>query len=267
MINNRQPGRRRGRGSNNSGPRQGGQGRGDSANRIDSRARGNANQLYEKYKNLASDAQRQGDRVNIEYYLQFADHYFRVLNDQRLRQEENQPRRHHQRDDNDDDNYDASDSDDFADEGDAIRPGEQNQDGRSDDARNRGHDARRGNTQSRDDRPRREPRHNRDDQRYDDDRDARGDRPRSDARDTPRQSDARQTSGNGVDADVAEQAEQPKRRVRTRREPKPEGSEAAALDADRLPPALSVSAGTDTAPEKPRRRRVRTASTDEAQAS
>ena len=91
MINNRQQnGRRRGRGGNNNGgggngPRQGGQGRPDNGNRIDSRARGNANQLFEKYKNLAGEAQRQGDRVNTEYYLQFADHYFRVLADQRGR--------------------------------------------------------------------------------------------------------------------------------------------------------------------------------------
>jgi len=87
LINNRQQnGRRRGRGGNNGGnggPRQGGQGRPDNGNRIDSRARGNANQLFEKYKNLASEAQRQGDRVNTEYYLQFADHYFRVIADQR----------------------------------------------------------------------------------------------------------------------------------------------------------------------------------------
>lgn len=30
----------------------------------------------------------QGDRVSAEYYLQFADHYFRVLNEHRARQEE-----------------------------------------------------------------------------------------------------------------------------------------------------------------------------------
>src|SRR3546814_13681952 len=47
------------------------------------------------------DAQMQGDRVNTEYYLQFADHYFRVLNENRSRVEEHQRR---QRDDQDDDN-------------------------------------------------------------------------------------------------------------------------------------------------------------------
>src|SRR5690606_13019641 len=41
---------------------------------------------------MARDAQMAGDRVNAEYYLQFADHYFRVLADNRARQEEQQAR-------------------------------------------------------------------------------------------------------------------------------------------------------------------------------
>ena len=91
MINNRQNGRRRGRG----GPqvRNGAGGGADRGNRIDNRARGNAAQLHEKYRNLARDAQTQGDRVMTEYYLQFADHYFRVLSESRARFEEQQPRR------------------------------------------------------------------------------------------------------------------------------------------------------------------------------
>ena len=78
--------RRRGRGNNNR--PQGGGGSREQLNRIDSRARGNAPQMLEKYKKLASDAHLNGDRVQAEYYLQFADHYFRVIADQRLRQEE-----------------------------------------------------------------------------------------------------------------------------------------------------------------------------------
>ena len=126
LINNRQQnGRRRGRGGNNNGsgggnPRQGGQGRGDSGNRIDNRARGNAAQLLEKYKNLASDAQRQGDRVNTEYYLQFADHYFRVLADQRGRFEEQQPQQRRPQND-----FDMDGDEDYGDEGEPIRAGEQ----------------------------------------------------------------------------------------------------------------------------------------------
>lgn len=89
-MNNRQSGRRRGRNNNQ---RQPGQGRNvDQGNRIDSRARGNAAQLLEKYRNMARDAQLSGDRVMMEYYLQFADHYFRVLSDTRLRQEEQRSR-------------------------------------------------------------------------------------------------------------------------------------------------------------------------------
>lgn len=87
MNNNRGNNRRRGRGNNR---QQGGQ----QINRIDSRARGNAPQLLEKYKKLAHDAHLNGDRVQEEYYLQFADHYFRVLADQKQRQEDSrQPRR------------------------------------------------------------------------------------------------------------------------------------------------------------------------------
>jgi hypothetical protein len=79
--------RRRGRGNrqNNNG--------GQQLNRIDSRARGNAPQLLEKYRKLAQDAHLNGDRVQAEYYLQFADHYFRVIADTRLRQEEQRMRR------------------------------------------------------------------------------------------------------------------------------------------------------------------------------
>ncbi len=91
-MNNRQGGGRR-RGRNNNQRPQGGQGRGgDQGNRIDSRARGNAAQLLEKYRNMARDAQMAGDRVMTEYYLQFADHYFRVLSDARSRQEEQRGR-------------------------------------------------------------------------------------------------------------------------------------------------------------------------------
>ena len=85
--NNRNNNRRRGR--NN----RGGQGGGSQGNRIDSRARGNAPQMLEKYKKLAHDASLNGDRVQTEYYLQFADHYFRVIADTRTQRDEQRPRR------------------------------------------------------------------------------------------------------------------------------------------------------------------------------
>src|SRR3982751_7137124 len=86
-MNNRQNGRRRGRGGQQ--VRSGQPGGPNNGSRVDNRARGNAAQLHEKYKTLARDAQMQGDRVNTEYYLQFADHYFRVLAETRSRFKEN----------------------------------------------------------------------------------------------------------------------------------------------------------------------------------
>ena len=68
-------------------------------NRQDNRQRGNAAQLLEKYKSLARDAQLAGDRVQTEYYLQFADHYFRVLEDSRSRFEQQEAQRRPRRDD------------------------------------------------------------------------------------------------------------------------------------------------------------------------
>ena len=110
-TNNRQPmnnnNRRRGRNNNTNNRPQNNNNRSgfDYLNQIDNKARGNASQMLEKYKKLASDAQLNGDRVTAESYLQFADHYFRVLADFRGRQEarqgENQNR---QRDDSRDDN-------------------------------------------------------------------------------------------------------------------------------------------------------------------
>jgi len=105
LINNRQGGRRRGRG--------GQQPRGitgnNSGNRQDNRQRGNAAQLLEKYKSMARDAQLSGDRVQTEYYLQFADHYFRMLGDARPRFDEQKRQRGD--DDLDDDSDDRIDSD------------------------------------------------------------------------------------------------------------------------------------------------------------
>jgi hypothetical protein len=109
LINQRQ-GRRRGRG----GQRQNGGGRGhEMGNRIDNRARGNAAQLLEKYKTLARDAQQSGDRVLAEYYLQFADHYFRVLAESRARYDEANPQaRREARYDDDDEGGDTDGGDD-----------------------------------------------------------------------------------------------------------------------------------------------------------
>jgi hypothetical protein len=102
LNNNNRNNRRRGRGNRSQG------GNGSQLNRIDSRARGNAPQMLDKYKKLAQDAQHNGDRVQMEYYLQFADHYFRVIADNKARQDEQRGsaggngRRNDEREQNDD---------------------------------------------------------------------------------------------------------------------------------------------------------------------
>ena len=78
-------------------------------NRQDNRQRGNAAQLLEKYKGLARDLQMQGDRVQTEYYLQFADHYYRILNENRARFEEQR----RQRGESYDGGYDEEESDEM----------------------------------------------------------------------------------------------------------------------------------------------------------
>lgn len=49
------------------------------SNGPDIKIRGSASHVYEKYLQLARDANTQGDRVMAENYLQHAEHYFRIL--------------------------------------------------------------------------------------------------------------------------------------------------------------------------------------------
>ena len=109
MNQNRNQNRRRGRGNN-----RGGQGGGGSqGNRIDSRARGNAPQMLEKYRKMAHDASLNGDRVLTEYYLQFADHYFRVVADSRTQRDDGRPApKPHDRDQPFGDEYDVDERED-----------------------------------------------------------------------------------------------------------------------------------------------------------
>ena len=175
MINNRQQnGRRRGRSNNNQRPQSGNSGGArnqDNGNRIDNRSRGNAAQLLEKYKTLARDAQQSGDRVLTEYYLQFSDHYFRVLADTRARYEENQPRR--------DGNQEQGEPQGYED-------GEEAFDGDEFDPR----------PQSRVQAPQAQPRYDREPQQQESrERQDEGDRPRRDYGDRPRNN----SNGNGQD--------------------------------------------------------------------
>jgi hypothetical protein len=294
LINNRQNGRRRGRGGNGggNGQRGGNPGRPDSGNRIDSRARGNANQLYEKYKNLARDAQMSGDRVNTEYYLQFADHYFRVLSESRARFEEQNPNAAPQRRIQPVDSFDDFDGDEeYGDEGEPIRSGEQGgaaqqANGHRDVGRENGRDGNRdrGRDQQRFQAQREDGR--RDDVRRDEgpreDGQRRHDgvsRAQGGERLGDESSDRYAVTGSPVANDLGEDSPDgaeptpiaPRRRGRPRREPSHEatsGTEAApaAFDADRLPPSLSLAnapvetGGEAEEPAKPRRRRTRAAS-------
>lgn len=67
-----------GRRYNNQG---GGGNRGGNDGQNIARQKHHATQMREKYMNHARDAQNNGDRVDVEYYLQHVDHYNRVLAD------------------------------------------------------------------------------------------------------------------------------------------------------------------------------------------
>ena len=214
MINNRQTGRRRGRGGQRP-PNIGGR---PDGNRQDNRQRGNAAQLLEKYKSLARDMQLAGDRVQTEYYLQFADHYFRVLSESRARFEDQRPQR----------------GDEFEDEGgdDDQFDGESEQ-GSDDEVQQRA---------ERQERPERQDRQPRAD---------RGDRPQ---RDRPRRS-ARDDNGEDRPerAPRPERAERNDRPPNGGRE----ASNLETLPFEALPPAIGISTGPvveDDEQERPRRR-------------
>jgi len=50
--------------------------------------RGSASHVYEKYLQLARDANSSGDRVAAENYLQHAEHYFRIMAATQLQQQQ-----------------------------------------------------------------------------------------------------------------------------------------------------------------------------------
>ena len=244
-MNNNRNNRRRGRGNRNQG------GNGAQLNRIDSRARGNAPQMLDKYKKRAQDAQHNGDRVQMEYYLQFADHYFRVIADTRLRQEEQRQRRDERWDERGDDGEDAAE---FSVESD-YAPYEQPSFNRRE-REDRGERAR--EDRPREERPREE--RSRDDRARDDrgreDRN-REDRPRRRERERDREEPAAEPEGNApVDtgdetAPIYEPAANPfvregraaSRGLRPRREdrrPRREDEDAEpTFDAALLPPAIN----------------------------
>lgn len=71
---------RRGRGRGNNGARRSNRNQTYDSNGPDVKVRGTAQQVLDKYLTLARDAQSGGDRVKAEAYLQFAEHYYRIIN-------------------------------------------------------------------------------------------------------------------------------------------------------------------------------------------
>ena len=210
--------RRRGRGNNRQ------QGGGQQLNRIDSRARGNAPQLLEKYRKLAHDAHLNGDRVQEEYFLQFADHYFRVLADQRARQEEQRGPRREDRWQEGGEAFreEGEDSGEYAAEGE-FQPYERQT----------------ANREEREDRGNRRPRHDRSE-------------PREDERDAERAAELAPSEEAETPASVFEPAENPfvrgSRGLRPRRQHRPRrhaGDAPLGLDPASLPPPISASRDLD----------------------
>ena len=216
---------------------------GNSGNARDTRQRGNAAQLLEKYKNMARDSQLAGDRVQTEYYLQFADHYFRVLGESRVRFEEQ--RRQHGDDDGDEDGDEMmdADSDSEFESDQQPRRNVRSRDDRPEREANRGRDDRpeRDSSRNRDDRPEREAGRDRDD------RPERAERP---------ERRERRPAGNGRSAPVA-------------------SDEGQRMPFDALPPAIGIgdqgseeATEAEAAPRVRRTRRVRPAdNSDDASAS
>jgi hypothetical protein len=227
--NNRNNNRRRGRNNR-------GQGGGNQGNRIDSRARGNAPQMLEKYKKLAHDASLNGDRVQTEYYLQFADHYFRVIADNKT-QRDDQPQRS-RRDDRGEDDYGAEDDNEFET---ASRRERERNDYREAEANDEGRRGSEGDEVSpdEDDNPFvRESRPRRNEGRSNEGRDNRDSRARNGRANGANRAEEREEEGSagldpaslppaiGAAEAIEEEAPRPRRRTR-----KPRGSDDEALEA------------------------------------
>ena len=230
MINNRQGGgRRRGRGGGGGGPpRSNNPGPG---NRQDNRQRGTAAQRLEKYTGLARDAQMQGDRVLTETYLQYADHYFRVLNEARARYEEQRPRQR-------DDYEDEGDGEDYEAEG---AENEARDEPRRDEPRYEEQRPRRDEPRYEEQRPRREQAARRDE------------RPDRDNGERPERSAPERSAEDRGDRNGEFRAQ---RRPRTRRpEADEDEGQSERISLDVLPPAISAANEDAVVEEKPARAR------------
>lgn len=266
-MNNNRNNRRRGRGSRPQG--------GGNQNRIDSRARGNAPQMLDKYKKLAQDAAHNGDRVQAEYYLQFADHYFRVIADNKSRQDDTRTGGG-RRDERDFQSDDDGDDDDF----DILRQPQGRQSDRANDRQNdrsqdRSND--RGGERTNDRGNDRQRPRGRRDEREDGARSQRDDSDQGSESGEGEETVAGENPFNRGNRDRNRDAapEAAPRRGRPRRDSaRSEGpaDNAGEIDAAALPPSFSASANTpasdaDQADEKPKRKlppRRRRPAADEA---
>jgi hypothetical protein len=263
-MNMRQPQRRRGRGNNNNSNRTQSNNRNgyDNQNRVDNRARGNAAQMLEKFKKQAQDAQHNGDRVQAEYYFQFADHYFRVLADVRSRQEEGRPAQREWRGDENENGEGRDWRDEERDVREDGGEGEANAEASNDD------DYRR--PQQRQERPERNDRNERPQQN---DREDRGNR-NAERNERPARNDRPERAERNDRPERSEQAERNTRgrnNPRREREPREERpkQEEVGLDLSILPPSIAIASDdvvVETAEEKPARkpraRRPKTANDD-----
>jgi hypothetical protein len=228
LIRNNQ---RRRRSGGNNGPRpQQMAGGNNYGQRLDNRQRGNATQLLEKYRALARDAQQAGDRVTAEYYLQYAEHYYRVLGDYRDRQGERSRGRDQYDGDDLDSDIDSDDADGGDDDNDAERAGnDRGQERGGERGGDRGNDRDRGV-----DRGRRPPRaDNRPEPRFEARPDTRAEQREPDRREQAPRNDMR-------DADGRDRGRRDWQR--DRRERRPERSRA---DADRGDDDVTTSAAGD----------------------
>jgi hypothetical protein len=266
--NNSNNNRRRGR-NNRPGGGGGGGGGGQQQNRIDSRARGNAPQLLEKYRKLAQDAHLNGDRVQAEYYLQFADHYFRVIADTRLRQEEQRKPRDERWQDGGDE---GDDSGDFHVENDfpAFDPPANNRPPREERVRREEQREGRDDRDEREDRPAREERQPREERQSREDRPARAERSEVIAPDSDENGEANPfepPENPFVRENRGTRGLRPRREDRRpRRDERPtaDDGEPAGLDPSSLPPAISarreepaedIPSEAEAKPKRPRARR------------
>jgi Domain of unknown function (DUF4167) len=254
----------------------------DYQNLIDNRARGNASQMLEKFRKLASDAQMNGDRVNGEYYLQFADHYFRVLADFRSRQEarqleRGQPRNDYRDDEPREESYldqdtgETNSNDGYTDDGQNDQERQEARPARND----RPREERPRDERPRDERPR-EERPRRNDRPERNDRSERSDRqPRAEMETRPERSERPERDAR-PEREI--KTERPERITRPERAPRPsrpqprrhhsEDEGDSGIDLAVLPPAIALPSGdvdTEIA-EKPvrktRARRPKTANDD-----